>query len=116
MLPLMADSRCSSLPLPELILAMLLLLLLVCGLCPADECRCSLPRDSNLPRGNFNWCCNTPTPRLGINRHIDLSQQAFSAVSKPCPARVCPDVVYSLLTSATTVAVFQPGCVDVFVS
>ena len=47
----------------------------------ADECRCNLPRDSKLPKGNFNWCCNTPTPKLGINRHIDLSQQAFSAVS-----------------------------------
>ncbi|WIA20136.1 hypothetical protein OEZ86_013781 [Tetradesmus obliquus] len=45
-----------------------------------DECRCSLPAFPGGPRGNFLWCCNTPTPRLGINRHIDLGKVAFTEV------------------------------------
>jgi hypothetical protein len=46
----------------------------------ADECRCSLPRAPGQAFGNFQWCCNTVTPRLRINRHIDLGKVAFSAV------------------------------------
>jgi hypothetical protein len=45
-----------------------------------DECRCSLPSFPGGPKGNFQWCCNDPTPRLGINMHIDLSKQAFTEV------------------------------------
>eukprot|EP00879_Flechtneria_rotunda_P021231 GHRR01022366.1.p1 GENE.GHRR01022366.1~~GHRR01022366.1.p1 ORF type:complete len:373 (+),score=76.51 GHRR01022366.1:877-1995(+) len=43
-----------------------------------DECRCSNADRQLTERGNFNWCCNVPTPRLGVDRHIDLSKQAFT--------------------------------------
>lgn len=72
-----------------------------------DECRCSLPRDSNLPKGNFNWCCNTPTPRLRINRHVDLSQQAFTAVSVvPKPSNGC------VICNSSTVGTCSPAHAD----
>ncbi|KAF6261914.1 hypothetical protein COO60DRAFT_1636449 [Scenedesmus sp. NREL 46B-D3] len=43
-----------------------------------DECRCSNADRQLSERGNFNWCCNVETPRLGVDRHIDLSKQVFT--------------------------------------
>ncbi|WIA23447.1 hypothetical protein OEZ85_000199 [Tetradesmus obliquus] len=43
-----------------------------------DECRCSNSDRQLSERGNFNWCCNVKTPRLGVDRHIDLSKQVFT--------------------------------------
>lgn len=45
-----------------------------------DECRCSGADQELSQRGNFNWCCNIATPKLKIDRHIDMSKAAFTQV------------------------------------
>jgi hypothetical protein len=72
------------------------LLLLLPSSAAADECRCSNADRELSERGNFNWCCNVRTPRLGVERHIDLSRQVFTEVRlslQSCQVRVTPNPI-----------------------